>query len=338
MITSIRSLANERARRRESRIRQHEAERDAREAAIFQRTPRLAEIKALQAEIGLDLARLVLRAPTRSGKNFADLKAWALQLGNEWTTLLHRHHIDPREFEVQWDCADCQDTGWLAPEQAGPDAVHPPQKCHCLVQEEVADLYRASGLTGQFREQRFDTFDLTVYPPSERAYMGHVNEACRTFSEQVRHGKEVESILLMGDVGLGKTFLCSAIGNAVLDARRSMVYFTLSEFLDLVRLMKFDDDQDYRQGVQRLLDADLIILDDLGAEKVTEFAAQELFNIINHRMNRLLPMVIATNLTPGEIQSTYGQRIASRLLGSFEVLPLKGEDVRRVLRQRRAHA
>lgn len=338
MIISIRSLANERARRRESRIRQHEMDRDAREAEVFRRVPRLAEIKALQVDIGLDLARLVLRAPTKFGKGFDDLKAWSLRLAGERDALLQGHQIDPQELEVHWDCPDCQDTGWLAPEQAGPDAVHPPQKCHCLIQEEVADLYRASGLTGPFRDQRFDTFDLTVYPPSDRAYMGHVYEACRLFAEQVRQGKQPESVLLMGDVGLGKTFLCSAIGNAVTDARRSVVYFTLSEFLDLVRLFKFEDDDEYRQGVQRLLDADLIILDDMGAEKVTEFAAQELFNIINHRMNRLLPMVVATNLNPGEIQSAYGQRIASRLLGSFEVLPLKGEDVRRVLRQRRARA
>lgn len=52
-------------RRREARIRQLEQERDERERAIFQRIPRLQEIKALQSEIGLDVARLYLRAPTR---------------------------------------------------------------------------------------------------------------------------------------------------------------------------------------------------------------------------------------------------------------------------------
>lgn len=85
-----------------------------------------------------------------------------------------------------------------------------------------------------------------------------------------------------------------------------------------------------------MLDADLIVLDDLGAEKVTEFVAQELFTIINHRINRMLPMIVSTNLTPAEIEESYGQRIASRLLFGFEALPLRGEDVRRVLRRRRS--
>jgi DNA replication protein DnaC len=136
-------------------------------------------------------------------------------------------------------------------------------------------------------------------------------------------------------VGRGKTFLSSAIANVAVAARRTVVYFTFSEFLDLIRLHKFDDDAQYQEGTQRLMDADLIVLDDLGAEKVTEFVGQELFTIINHRMNRQLPMVVSTNLSPGELEDTYGPRIASRLLSGFDACMLRGGDVRKVLRDRR---
>lgn len=323
-------------RRREARIRQLEQERDERERAIFQRIPRLQEIKALQSEIGLDVARLYLRAPTRFGMTFEELQAWSLRLSAEREALLRQHGIDPHELEVHWDCPACKNTGWLRPEQATPDTVYPPRKCQCLIQEEIDDLYNAAGLTGPLREQTFDRFDLTVYPPEDRAYMQKVLECCKRFARAVADGKPDDSLLLLGDAGLGKTFLASAIGNFAVAAKRTVVYFTFSEFMDLIRLQKFTEGEEgYREGIQRLLDADLIILDDLGAEKVTDFVGQELFNLINHRINRQLPMVVSTNLNAAEIEESYGQRIASRLLNGFEALMLRGQDVRWVLRRRR---
>lgn len=322
-------------RRREARIRQLEMERDERELAIFQRVPRLAEIKALQAEIGLDLAKLVLRAPTRFRMGFEELKEWSLRLSAEREALLAEHRIDPHELEVQWDCPACKNTGWIRAEQASPETVHPPKKCSCLIQEEIDELYSAAGLTGPLREQTFDRFDLTVYPAEDRGYMGKVLEFCRRFGQRVADGQEPDSLLLLGDTGLGKTYLASAIGNHAVGAKRTVVYFTFSEFMDLVRLRKFEEESEYREGLQRLLDADLVILDDLGAEKVTDFVGQELFNLINHRINRQLPMVVSTNLTPPEIEESYGQRIYSRLVHGFETIGLRGHDVRRVLRHRR---
>lgn len=338
MITSIRSLTTERARRREARLRQLEQERDSREIAIFERLPRLAEIKAIQTEIGLDLARLMLRVPSRLQRGFDELKAWSLQLSAERDELLKRHRIDPADLEVWWDCPVCKNTGWLEPEPAGPDMVHPAKKCNCLIQEEIEDLYHMAGITGPLREQTFARFDLSVYPPEDRDYMSKVLTYCKGYARQIASGTQQESLLLTGDVGRGKTFLASAIANVAVEARRSVVYFTFSEFVDLLRLNKFETEEAYRDGVQRLMDADLIVMDDLGAERKTEFVGQELFNVINHRMNCRLPIIVSTNLTPGEIEEVYGPRIASRLLNGFEVMLLRGEDVRWVLRRRRAQA
>lgn len=336
MIISLRSLASNRGKRRELRIRELEQERDAREGAIFDRIPRLGEIKAIQSEIGLELARLMLRVPTRYKKGFDELQAWSLELSQERKQLLKQHGIDPALLEVQWDCPACKNTGWLPPEEAGPDTVRPPEKCHCLIQEEIDDMYQAAGLAGPLREQTFDRFDLTVYPQPDREYMRKLRDYCRHYADEIAAGTQKESLLLMGDVGRGKTFLSSAIANVAVAAKRSVVYFTFSQFLEFARTARLDDDNDYRQSVQRLLDADLIVLDDLGSEKLTEFVGQEFFNIINHRMNRSLPMVISTNMHPSEIQDAYGARIASRLLNGFDSLMLKGEDVRWVLRRRRA--
>lgn len=336
MIISLRSLASNRGKRRELRVRELEQERDAREQAVFDRIPRLAEIKAIQTEIGLDLARLMLRVPTRFRKSFDELQAWSLELSQERNQLLKQHGIDPAVLEVQWDCPACKNTGWLPPEEAGPDMVRAPEKCRCLIQEEIDDMYQAAGLAGPLREQTFERFDLTVYPQADRDYMRKVRDYCQQYAGEVAAGRQKESLFLMGGVGLGKTFLSSAIANVSVAAKRSVVYFTFAQFIEFARTARLDDDNDYRQSIQRLLDADLIVLDDLGSEKASEYVVQELFNLINHRMNRSLPMVISTNLHPSEIQDVFGARIASRLLNGFDSMMLKGEDVRWVLRRRRA--
>lgn len=322
-------------RQREARIRQLQQERDTRESGMMARIPRLAEIRTIQSEIGLDLARLMLGRPTQFGKSFDELQSWSKELSGEREALLNAHGYSMQDLEVWWDCPFCQNTGWLPAEVTEKGTVLPQQKCQCLRREELEDLYRFAGLTGPLREQTFERFDLTVYPPEDRRYMESVARFCKEFAAGVVRGSQEESLLLVGNVGLGKTYLASAVGNAVLEAGKTVVYLTFSEFLDLIRLHKFDDQEAYMAGLQRLYDADLIILDDLGAEKVTEFAAQELFSLINARMNRRRPMVVSSNLEPESFEETYGARIASRLLNGFEVCPLRGEDVRRVLRHRR---
>lgn len=322
-------------RQREARIRQLQQERDARESAMMARLPRLAEIRTLQAEIGMDLARLMLGRPTQMGRTFDELHALSQELAEEREALLKRHGFDLNDLEVWWDCPACQNSGWLPAEVTPEGTVLPQEKCSCLRREEMEDLFRFAGLTGPLREQTIDRFDLSVYPPEDRRYMEQVLAYCQEFAKRVVRGAQEESLLLVGDVGLGKTFLASAIGNVALEAGRTVVYLTFGEFLDLIRLHKFDDQEAYMAGIQRLYDADLIILDDLGAEKATEFAIQELFTLINTRMNRRRPMVVSSNLEPESFEETYGSRIASRLLNGFEVLGLRGQDVRRVLRFRR---
>ncbi len=335
MITSIRDLTSERTRRREAGLRQRIQERDERETQILTRIPRIAEIKQLQTEIGLDVARLFLKGQTRFGKNFDELRNWSQELRTEQLKLLKKHNVDSTELEVRYDCSSCKDSGWIETPPSADGMIIPPVKCHCLRQEEIDDLYRASGLTGPMRQQRFEAFDLSVYPAEDRTYMKRIALLCKEFADRVASRIPQDSLLLTGDVGRGKTFLSSAIANVVFGAKGSVVYFTFSEFIELVRLYKFSDENQFSQGIQRLMDADLIVMDDLGAEKVTDFVGQELFTIINHRMNRQLPMVISTNLEPTEIQDEYGPRTASRLLNGFDVLMLRGDDVRRVLRKRR---
>ena len=77
-----------------------------------------------------------------------------------------------------------------------------------------------------------------------------------------------------------------------------------------------------------MMECDLLILDDLGAEFSTSFSYATLYQWINTRLNKRLPTIISTNLTPKELLDLYGERVFSRLIGNYVPLFFAGQDVR----------
>lgn len=74
---------------------------------------------------------------------------------------------------------------------------------------------------------------------------------------------------------------------------------------------------------------DLLVIDDLGTENVSEFTKEKMFNLIDTRYRANKPMLITTNLTPDEIREKLGSRIADRIAGSCLEYEVKGESKRK---------
>jgi len=118
-------------------------------------------------------------------------------------------------------------------------------------------------------------------------------------------------LVLQGGVGTGKTHLAYAIAGAVLGRGVSVYAHTTPDLLDQLRAGYKDDT--YDQLMSDLKDVPLLVLDDLGAERNTEWAAQALFQVINHRYSKRLPLVVTTNLNLAEARQM-DARMVSRLL------------------------
>ena len=78
----------------------------------------------------------------------------------------------------------------------------------------------------------------------------------------------------------------------------------------------------------RYYNADLLIIDDFGTEMTNQFTVSCVYDVINARMNSKRSTIINTNLNKNEIESRYGERIASRLFGEYNAVMFRGSDIR----------
>ena len=178
----------------------------------------------------------------------------------------------------------------------------------------------------------FDDFDLSLYPDSSDKPSGGENPRkimAQNLSRCIEYANSFDGtgsgMLMIGATGLGKTHLSLAVANAVIERGYSAIYGSVPE---LLRMM---DNEQFRRAegdtMSLLLGCELLILDDLGAETKSEYNIARLYEIINARVNRGIPMIISTNLNPQQINERYQDRIWSRLF-SMEVLMFSGTDNR----------
>ena len=137
-----------------------------------------------------------------------------------------------------------------------------------------------------------------------------------------------------GDVGTGKTTLAMIVSKAALDAGRSVAIYSLPRLLAEIR-KTFDEgsERTYLDLLERLSTVDLLHVDDVGAERTSEWVLEQLYAIVNSRYEDERAMAITTNLPHDKLTEQIGERTVSRLIEICgDPLPLYGHDRRMDLR------
>ena len=305
-----------------------QAQYQERRERIFARQPRLREI---DEELRRTASR-VLAAALRRGQDplpeIQRLKEQNLNLQAERKTLLAELGLTEGDLENTPLCSLCGDTGY----RGG-------QMCRCLkayyVEEERKELSKLLDLGGQ----SFDTFDTDWYDgqrapgktKSAREHMEWVYDTCVEYAHNF--GKRPANLLLFGRPGLGKTHLSAAIAREVSGKGYSVVYDTAGHVFERFEAQKFGRDEADRD-VERVLNCDLLILDDLGTEMITTFVQSALYQIINGRLLEKRSTIVSTNLMPEALAQRYSPQIASRIEGEYQLLPFVGEDIRTLKKKR----
>jgi DNA replication protein DnaC len=215
----------------------------------------------------------------------------------------------------------CDGTGFLVDE-----TTRVAQPCRCRPQR--IERRRARSLSAvipaRYRNIGFDRPPVTEMPAPQV-------QAVRRFVRDIDSNLDAgRGLWFEGTVGTGKTTLAMLVSRAALDAGRSVAIYSLPRLLAEIRAT-FEDGAEgsYVGFLDRLALVDLLHVDDVGAERSSEWVLEQLYAIVNARYEDERSIVLTTNLEQSELEEQIGRRTVSRLKEMCDPLPLYGEDARR---------
>ena len=224
-------------------------------------------------------------------------------LMKERHALLMQYGVDEAVYKPKWDCPLCEDRGYLA------DGT----LCKCYQQERIQNIIEQSGMSAAMQQYRFENFYLDGFDKPED--IQKKVEWCKQFARQIVNGICNDSLFLRGDVGRGKTHLSSAIANAVLAGGKTVIYKRAADLFDMIRRYKYEEStQRWHEVLDQLISCDLLVIDDLGAERTTDFVTEQLVLLLEERNYRNKPWIINSNLKLSQIQDSYNTRVSDRIM------------------------
>ncbi len=289
---------------------------EARREELHRKLPQVAEIDRALSATGLRIMREALK-----GKEGLDVRIRKLEEGNNLLLEARREILRangyPEDYSsVHYECEECQDIGFVNGKM-----------CKCMRRALTLAGYESSGVLKLIEKQNFDTFDLNYYKGAERRNMEQILEISKDYALNFRDDT-MRNLLFMGDTGLGKTHLSSAIAKVVVDRGFDVVYESAQKIFSDFEAEKFGRVPQGENRTERYLACDLLIMDDLGTEMQSAFTVSCLYYLINTRLINEKSMVISTNIDKEEFSRQYTDRITSRLLGEFTVCVFAGTDIR----------
>jgi DNA replication protein DnaC len=215
----------------------------------------------------------------------------------------------------------CDGTGWILDEEAN---VARPCKCRDGRISRVQSRRIGTGIPKRFRGVSFERKPVCDLDPQT---VQHVRQFVRKIDKNLDEGR---GLWFFGDVGTGKTSLAMVVSKAALEAGRSVAIYSVPHLLADIK-DTYDDDsgRSYTDLFRRLCEVDLLHLDDLGAEKPTEWVLEQLYSIVNERWQNERSIVVTSNPGIDELRAQIGQRTVSRLEEITDgAIPLMGRDLR----------
>lgn len=294
--------------------------------AVYEKIPRIKEIDMILRSTAVNVIKIALENGSNPEDAINELKQNNLKLQSEKRALLQKNNIPHNFLDDVPDCKHCNDMGYLG--------TNP---CQCLINEYQKRLKTRLSSMLPIKNQNFSNFNLDYYPESDfrskfspKKIMQLNLLDCQTYAQNFSTSSK--NLLFYGSCGLGKTFLSTCIANAITQQGFSVAYDTTINLIKNYEAIKFGaiNATNAAQSIQKYENADLLILDDLGAENISSLSISIIYSIINFRIMSTKPMIINTNIIPNDIEKKYSPAISSRILGEFTHFRFIGNDIRKI--------
>lgn len=203
------------------------------------------------------------------------------------------------------------------------EAAEKREKAVKEAREKVQRLKSMSLMDDKFQTARFKNFQQNNYNEKNL-------KMCKKYAQEFHKMLDAnQGLLLWGDVGTGKSFAAACIANYLIEHGVSTVMTSFVKILDAVQCgSRAEDDI-----IAKLNSAKLVVFDDLGAERSTEYALERVYNLIDSRYRRRLPMILTTNLTINDMKNEQDmryRRIYDRIFETCYPIQFTGPSWRRI--------
>ena len=239
-----------------------------------------------------------------------------VKISKQILDVINKNNID---LNIYYACPKCKDTGYV-------DG----KACDCRLKMSRR-LLRAESNLPSFATATFENTSYNKLSVKQKEPMTKIYSFCKKWAENIDIAKK-RVVPLMGSVGIGKTTVAFCVANKLLDLGHSVYYATAFDLSTLIidkqfnRLQNVDD-------YYNMLDADLLIIDDLGTEPQNTLMQEGLFAILDSRINENKKTMVCTNLTQEQFSKRYGARSESRLTCTEYAVPtpyIDGSDLRKI--------
>lgn len=219
----------------------------------------------------------------------------------------------------------CDGSGWIL----GPEDVARPCQCRAERLSRGRSRGISSVIPARYRGVSFDRPPVSDMANDLQTKIA-VNEV-RGFVDNLEERlAEGRGLWLFGDTGTGKTTLAMLISKAALEAGKTVAIYSLPKLLARIR-RTYDSEpggESYLSFFERLTSVDLLHIDDLGAEKRSDWVLEQLYALINERYEAERSVLITTNLPHPELEEQIGPRTVSRLTQMCDEVEVRGVDRR----------